>query len=117
MKTIEERAKAFCEAKICPQCSDHKICNRRCLTQCMPTDEPYDLLVEFAKAEHAELTRWNAANEQLPADGSVVLCKYHNDGPKEVAYCVCQFVSGWFYTSDDNSLDEEDEPTHWREIH
>lgn len=30
MKTIEERAKAFCEKNICVDCGDRKNCDRGC---------------------------------------------------------------------------------------
>lgn len=37
MKTIEERAKAFCENNICVDCGDRKNCDRGCVGCCIPT--------------------------------------------------------------------------------
>lgn len=82
MKTIEERAREFAV---------------KSMSLFMDSSDEQDIYcedlimsyAEGAKSERAELARWNAVDESLPADGSVVLCKYHNDNPKEVAYIVC----------------------------
>ena len=44
MKTIEERAKAFCEKNICVYCGDRKNCDRKCLGTCIPTYDPLEWL-------------------------------------------------------------------------
>lgn len=59
MKTIEERAKAFCEKNICVDCGDRKDCDRKCLGTCIPTYDAFEWLIQFGKSEHAELTRWH----------------------------------------------------------
>lgn len=121
MKTIEERVAEIFADRFCTRCPKilYTTCDR-ILPGCCRIPEVrcmHEVIKNAIASEREELPRWNAVKESLPSDGSVVLCKYHNDEPNEVLYCVCQFVSGWFYTSDNNSLDEEDEPTHWREIH
>lgn len=76
MKTIEERAKAFCENNICVDCGDRKNCDRGCVGCCIPTFSVLEWLIQFGKSEHEELTRWHDPKEELPEYVKVVEVKY-----------------------------------------
>ena len=76
MKTIEERAKAFCENNICVTCGDRKNCDRKCLGTCIPTYDALEWLIQFGKSEHTGLTRWHDPKEELPEYVKVVEVKY-----------------------------------------
>lgn len=75
MKTIEERAKAFCEKNICVDCGDRKDCDRKCLGTCIPTYDTLEWLIQFGKSEHTESTRWNDPKDIMPEPGKKVLVK------------------------------------------
>lgn len=76
MKTIEERAKAFCENNICVDCGDRKNCDRGCVGCCIPTFSVLEWLIQFGKSEHTELTRWNDPKKELPPIYENVMVKY-----------------------------------------
>ena len=80
MKTIEERAKAFCEKNICVDCGDRKNCDRGCVGCCIPTFSALEWLIQFGKSEHAELTRWHDPKEELPEYYKVVEVKWYGSG-------------------------------------
>lgn len=77
MKTIEERAKEFCEKNICVECRDRKNCEfRECLGTCILIHDALEWLIQFGKSQHAELTRWNDPEEDMPEPNHEVLTKW-----------------------------------------
>lgn len=85
MKTIEERAKEFCEKNICVECGNRKNCDRKCLGYCIPTFSALEWLIQFGKSQHAELTRWNDPKKELPPIYENVMVKYKaSDGCEHI---------------------------------
>ena len=118
MKTIEERAKAFCEKNICVTCGDRKNCDRKCLGTCIPTYDALEWLIQFGKAEREELTRWHDPKEELPELLTPVLGKQ-----SDVKKTYYKIVYRHEYDNEDGRYrwtDSEGYPIYvdgWREIH
>lgn len=117
MKTIAERAKAFCEKNICVDCGDRKDCDRKCLGTCIPTYDAFEWLIQFGKSEHAELTRWHDPNEEMPEYAEVVEVKYKALG-KIMISTVCRLGDGnsWYIDGTDRRINPLS-IIGWREIH
>lgn len=112
MKTIEERAKAFCENNICVTCGDRKNCDRKCLGTCIPTYDALEWLIQFGKSEHAELTRWHDPKEEMPSPGQpVIICT----SPKIYFLASYDVEFGDWFTGD--AVFSRCEIIGWREIH
>jgi hypothetical protein len=112
MKTIEERAKAFCENNICVTCGDRKNCDRKCLGTCIPTYDALEWLIQFGKSEREELTRWHDPKEEMPEHRKQVLVKTDTEN-HDVAY-YSDNVDGWI--ANDGIYDTA-QIIGWREIH
>lgn len=114
MKTIEERAKAFCENNICVDCGDRKNCDRGCVGCSISTYSALEWLIQFGKSEHEELMRWHDPKEP-PEPGRVVLVKRNPSSiiPYDLGHIDNDgnWVDSWCdYPIDDKILG-------WREIH
>ncbi len=121
MKTIEERAKAFCEKNICVDCGDRKNCDRGCVGCCIPTFSVLEWLIQFGKSEHAELTRWHDPKEELPEYAEVVEVKYKAFGKIMMAVawrlgCSDSGEDVWYIDGTLKRIDPE-AIIGWREIH
>lgn len=121
MKTIEERAKAFCEKNICVDCGDRKNCDRGCVGCCIPTFSALEWLIQFGKSEHAELTRWHDPKEELPEYAEVVEVKYKAFGKIMMAVawrlgCSDSGEDVWYIDGTLKRIDPE-AIIGWREIH
>jgi hypothetical protein len=121
MKTIEERAKAFCENNICVDCGDRKNCDRGCVGCCIPTFSVLEWLIQFGKSEHAELTRWHDPKEELPEYAEVVEVKYKAFGKIMMAVawrlgCSDSGEDVWYIDGTLKRIDPE-AIIGWREIH
>ena len=81
MKTIEERAKEFCENNICVDCEDRKNCDRGCVGCSISTYSALEWLIQFGKSEHAELMRWHDPKEELPEYVQPVAYKFVSELP------------------------------------
>lgn len=120
MKTIKERAKAFCEKNICVYCGDRKNCDRKCLGTCIPTYDPLEWLIQFGKSEHTGLTRWHDPKEELPEYVKVVEVKYKafNKIMMAIAFRLGDLWSGknkWCIDGTSVRIDHEN-ILGWREI-
>lgn len=78
-------------------------------------DEWYDIHNAFL-AGAAFTTRWINVEDGLPENGQVVLCKRDHKDPDEIEYFAAQYVDDMFYINNEDTLEEGDEPTHWRPI-
>lgn len=121
MKTIEERAKAFCEKNICVDCGDRKNCDRGCVGCCIPTFSVLEWLIQFGKSEHAELTRWHDPKEEPPEYAEVVEVKYKAFGKIMMAVawrlgCSDSGEDVWYIDGTLERIDPE-AIIGWREIH
>lgn len=121
MKTIEERAKEFCEKNICVDCGDRKNCDRGCVGCCIPTFSVLEWLIQFGKSEHAELTRWHDPKEELPEYAEVVEVKYKAFGKIMMAVawrlgCSDSGEDVWYIDGTLKRIDPE-AIIGWREIH
>ena len=121
MKTIEERAKAFCEKNICVDCGDRKNCDRGCVGCCIPTFSVLEWLIQFGKSEHAELTRWHDPKEELPEYAEVAEAKYKAFGKIMMAVawrlgCSDSGEDVWYIDGTLKRIDPE-AIIGWREIH
>lgn len=121
MKTIEERAKAFCEKNICVDCGDRKNCDRGCVGCCIPTFSVLEWLIQFGKSEHAELTRQHDPKEELPEYAEVVEVKYKAFGKIMMAVawrlgCSDSGEDVWYIDGTLKRIDPE-AIIGWREIH
>ena len=120
MKTIEERAKAFCENNICVDCGDRKNCDRGCVGCCIPTFSALEWLIQFGKSEHTGLTRWHDPKEELPEYIKVVEVKYKafNKIMMAIAFRLGDLWSGknkWWMDGTSVRIDHEN-ILGWREI-
>lgn len=123
MKTIEERAKAFCEKNICVDCGDRNNCDRKCLGTCIPTYDALEWLIQFGKSEHTELTRWHDPKEEMPDNNHCVLIKI-SDGQQERIYIGSREGDVWiadggnsFHADPASSIGFDGVIIGWREIH
>ena len=120
MKTIEERAKAFCENNICVDCGDRKNCDRGCVGCCIPTFSALEWLIQFGKSEHTGLTRWHDPKEELPEYVKVVEVKYKafNKIMMAIAFRLGDLWGGknkWWIDGTSVRIDHEN-ILGWREI-
>lgn len=121
MKTIEERAKEFCENNICVDCEDRKNCDRGCVGCSISTYSALEWLIQFGKSEHAELTRWHDPKEELPEYVKVVEVKYKAFGKIMMAVawrlgCLDCGEDAWYIDGTSRHIDPE-AIIGWREIH
>lgn len=112
MKTIEERAKEFCENNICVECGDRKNCDRKCLGTCIPTYDALEWLIQFGKSEREELTRWRDPKKEMPEHRKQVLVKTDTEN-HDVAY-YSDNVDGWIAN---DGIYNTAQIIGWREIH
>lgn len=112
MKTIEERAKAFCENNICVDCEDRKNCDKGCLGCSISTYSALEWLIQFGKSEHEELMRWHDPKEIVPNHKWAVLVKLTPSIYDVASYST--EMERWIFVN--YSLDRE-EIIGWREIH
>jgi hypothetical protein len=120
MKTIEERAKAFCENNICVTCGDRKNCDRKCLGTCIPTYDALEWLIQFGKSEHTGLTRWHDPKYELPEYYKVVEVKWYGSGLIRIstAWLSAGDAGGYLWTIEGTSrLINVKNILGWREIH
>lgn len=120
MRTIEERAKAFCEKNICVDCGDRKDCDRGCMGCCIPTFSALEWLIQFGKSERAELTRWRNPKEELPEYYKVVEVKWYGSGLIRIstAWLSAGDAGGYLWTIEGTSrLINVKNILGWREIH
>lgn len=120
MKTIEERAKEFCENNICVECSDRKNCDRKCLGTCIPTYDALEWLIQFGKSERDELTRWHDPKEELPEYVKAVEVKYKAFGKIMMAVawrlgCLDNGEDVWYIDGTSRRIYHEN-IIGWREI-
>lgn len=121
MKTIEERAKEFCENNICVDCEDRKNCDRGCVGCSISTYSALEWLIQFGKSEHTGLTRWHDPKEELPEYIKVVEVKYKafNKIMMAIAFRLGDLWSGknkWCIDRTSVHIDHEN-ILGWREIH
>jgi hypothetical protein len=111
MKTIEERAKAFCENNICVDCEDRKNCDRGCVGCCIPTFSALEWLIQFGKSERAELTRWHDPNITPDNNKPVIICTSPG------IYYIAAYDKQFNYWFTGNGSFYRHEIIGWREIH
>lgn len=120
MKTIEERAKAFCENNICVDCGDRKNCDRGCVGCSISTYSALEWLIQFGKSEHEELMRWHDPKEELPEYYKVVEVKWYGSGLIRIstAWLSAGDAGGYLWTIEGTSrLINVKNILGWREIH
>lgn len=93
MKTIEERAKEFCEKNICVDCGDRDNFDKGCLGCSISTPSVLKFLIQFGKSEREELTRWRDPKKEMPEHRKQVLVKTDTEN-HDVAY-YSDNVDGW----------------------
>lgn len=113
MKTIEERAKAFCENNICVDCGDRKNCDRGCVGCSISTYSALEWLIQFGKSEHEELMRWHDPKEP-PEPGRVVLVKRN---PNSIIPYDLGHINNYGNWVDWCGSPIDDKILGWREIH
>lgn len=115
MKTIEERAKAFCENNICVDCGDRKNCDRGCVGCCIPTFSALEWLIQFGKSEHTGLTRWHDPKEELPDGNRDVLIKTTLCTKYRIAFYKANETRNYHWHENNGAIDD-DMVIGWREI-
>lgn len=117
MKTIEERAKAFCENNICVDCGDRKNCDRGCVGCCIPTFSALEWLIQFGKSEHTGLTRWHDPKEELPEKYKDVEIKTDKGKVSVCNMDLDERGRRYWYVSRTDYMIPDANIIGWREIH
>lgn len=117
MKTIEERAKAFCENNICVDCEDRKNCDKGCLGCSISTYSALEWLIQFGKSEHEELTRWRNPKEELPEERRDVEVKTDKGKVSVCNMDLDELGHRFWNVSRTNYMIPDANILGWREIH